>query len=79
MKGFEVLGLDGVLAENGFAGSYRSAHELSGTELFTIPLADTAVKRWGSPYLHIHRADFISVWKKRSVRAVPTLFVSTQM
>ena len=62
MKVFEVLGLDGVLAENGFRPEAIEARMgLSGTQLFTIPLADTAVKRWGSPYLHIHRADFISV------------------
>ncbi len=65
MKVFEVLGLDGVLAENGFRPEAIEARMgLSGTELFTIPLADTAVKRWGSPYLHIHRADFISVLEK---------------
>ena len=54
MKVFEVLGLDGVLAENGFRPEAIEARMgLSGTELFTIPLADTAVKRWGvalSPY-----------------------------
>ena len=65
MKVFEVLGLDGVLAENRFRPEAIEARMgLSGTELFTIPLADTAVKRWGAPYLHIHRADFISVLEK---------------
>ena len=53
------------MAENGFRPEAIEARMgLSGTELFTIPLADTAVKRWGAPYLHIHRADFISVLEK---------------
>ena len=62
MKVFEALGVDDLLAENGFFPEAIEARMgLSGTELFTIPLADTAVKRWGSPYLHVHRADLISV------------------
>lgn len=32
----------------------------SGMTLFTIPLADEAVARWGAPYLHSHRADYIA-------------------
>lgn len=32
----------------------------SGRQIFTIPLASSAVARWGAPYLHIHRADYIA-------------------
>jgi salicylate hydroxylase len=62
MKVFENLRLDGALADIGFRPEAIEARMgLSGRQLFTIPLADMAVNRWGAPYLHIHRADFISV------------------
>jgi len=32
----------------------------SGRPVFDIPLVQTAKKRWGALYLHIHRADYIS-------------------
>ena len=62
MRVFQALGLDEALADIAFrpaAIEARMGH--SGRELFTIPLADAAVKRWGAPYLHIHRADYIAV------------------
>ncbi|MEU6181540.1 FAD-dependent monooxygenase [Streptomyces coeruleorubidus] len=31
----------------------------SGRHVFRIELAETAVRRWGAPYLHVHRADLI--------------------
>lgn len=33
---------------------------VSGRPVFDIPLAQASVKRWGAPYLHIHRADYIT-------------------
>ena len=33
----------------------------SGLELFNIPVANAAIKRWGAPYLHIYRADYIAL------------------
>ena len=33
----------------------------SGRKVFTIPLAAEAVRRWGAPYLHVHRADLLDV------------------
>lgn len=33
----------------------------SGRTVFTIPLAAEAVRRWGAPYLHVHRADLLEV------------------
>lgn len=43
----------------------------SGLGLFTIPLAEAAIERWGSPYIHIHRADYISVLKTALLSAAP--------
>jgi salicylate hydroxylase len=31
----------------------------SGRRVFRIELAETAVRRWGAPYLHVHRADLL--------------------
>jgi salicylate hydroxylase len=31
----------------------------SGRSIFTIPLAQYSLQRWGAPYLHLHRADYI--------------------
>ena len=62
MKVFAALGLDAELAETAFRPvAIEARMGLSGLELFHIPLAEHAVKRWGAPYLHIHRADYIAV------------------
>ena len=62
MKVFEALGLDMALAEIGFRPQAIEARMgRSGLQLFNIPLAEAALARWGSPYLHIHRADYIAV------------------
>ncbi len=62
MKVFAALGLDAALAETAFRPlAIEARMGRSGQELFHIPLAEHAVKRWGAPYLHIHRADYIAV------------------
>ena len=62
MKVFEALGLQDALAEIAFRPEAIEARMgQSGLELFNIPLAEAAIARWGAPYLHIHRADYISV------------------
>ncbi|MBF2754637.1 MAG: FAD-dependent monooxygenase, partial [Gammaproteobacteria bacterium AqS3] len=62
MKVFRALRLDDALAEIGFRPEAIEARMgRSGLELFRIPLAQASVRRWGAPYLHIHRADYISV------------------
>lgn len=62
MKVFEALGLQDALAEIAFRPEAIEARMgRSGLPLFNIPLADDAVARWGAPYLHIHRADYIAV------------------
>ena len=61
MKVFEALGIDDLIAERAFRPEYIEARMgQSGRQIFTIPLANESIKRWGSPYYHIHRADYIS-------------------
>ncbi|WOR16166.1 FAD-dependent monooxygenase [Hyphomonas sp. FCG-A18] len=62
MKVYRKLGLEDALVERGFvpeAAEIRLGE--SGQRLFAFPLAAEAEKRWGAPYLHIHRADLIDV------------------
>lgn len=33
----------------------------SGTQLFSIPMGEAAERRYGAPYLHVHRADLMTV------------------
>ena len=62
MKVFAALGLDAALAETAFRPlAIEARMGRSGLELFHIPLAEHALKRWGAPYLHIHRTDYIAV------------------
>lgn len=60
MKVLEVLGVADRIAETAF---YPEAIEArmgeSGRYIFSIPLGDYSIKRWGSPYTHIHRSDYI--------------------
>ena len=64
MKVFEALGLADALAEAGFRpDGIELRMGVSGRRLIRAPLGDTATKRWGSPYLHLHRADLIGVLK----------------
>ncbi|MEL7231949.1 MAG: FAD-dependent monooxygenase, partial [Pseudomonadota bacterium] len=39
--------------------------------LFRVPLDAAALQRWGAPYLHIHRADYIAVLAKALRQADP--------
>ena len=62
MKVFAALGLDAALAETAFRPlAIEARMGRSGMELFQIPLADHAIKRWGAPYLNIYRVDYIAV------------------
>ncbi len=61
MRVFRALGLEAEIARNAFAPDAIEARMgETGRTLFTIPLSDAAQQRWGAPYLHIHRADYIA-------------------
>ncbi|MEL7130183.1 MAG: FAD-dependent monooxygenase [Pseudomonadota bacterium] len=64
MKVFKRLGLDQALANAGFApDAIELRMGISGMDLIRAPLGTIAMRRWGAPYLHIHRADLISILK----------------
>ena len=61
MKVFNALGIEDLIAKNAFRPAAIEARMgKSGRHIFTIPLAQQAIDMWGAPYLHIHRADYIS-------------------
>ncbi len=65
MKVFEALGMSNALAANAFRPeSIETRMGISGRYIFKIPLADRAIKNWGSPYLHIYRPDYIEALLK---------------
>lgn len=62
MKVFGALGLTTDFDEFGFRPeSIEGRMGKSGLPLFSIPLAEMAIERWGAPYVHIHRADYIAL------------------
>lgn len=61
MKVFEALGIAHKLSRDAFEPkAIECRMGESGMTLFNVPLGEKARRRWGSPYLHIHRADYIS-------------------
>ena len=61
MKVLRALGLDTAVMDRAFQPvAIEARMGQSGRSVFEIPLAEASVKRWGAPYLHIHRADYIA-------------------
>mgnify|MGYP000017630489 CR=1 FL=1 len=61
MKVFQALGLDADIARDAFAPTaLETRMGETGQQIFRVPLGALAVQRWGAPYLHIHRADYIT-------------------
>jgi salicylate hydroxylase len=62
MKVLRALGVEQAIAA---IASRPDALELrlgrSGRKVFSIPLGEKAEKRYGAPYLHVHRADLVEV------------------
>jgi len=72
MKVFKALGIETFIAEKAFQPEAIQARMgVSGLEVFNIPLAAQAVKRWGAPYLHIHRADYIEALRDALNKQAP--------
>jgi salicylate hydroxylase len=61
VKVLRALKLDTAVSERAFKPTAIEARMgETGREIFNIPLAAQSITRWGAPYLHIHRADYIS-------------------
>ena len=59
-RALEGLGLLSAVSERAVRPQAAVMRDgLTGFEILRIPLADAAEKRWGAPYLHIHRADLL--------------------
>lgn len=64
MRVMQALGLEAELRRTAFEPErIEMRFGESGKTIFTIPLKDKAIDRWGAPYLHIHRADLISIFE----------------
>ncbi|WP_300392614.1 FAD-dependent monooxygenase [Henriciella sp.] len=76
MKVIDALGLSEAIRTVAFE---PEALELrlgqSGRRVFSIPAGEAARKRWGAPYLHIHRADLLGVLEQ-AVRSDPNAVIS---
>jgi len=65
MKVLRALKLDEEIMSQAFEPEAIEARMgVSGRMVFDIPLAEHSIERWGAPYLHIHRADYVSVLAK---------------
>ncbi len=65
MKIFGALGVDDRIRATAFEPErIETRMGEGGMTLFTIPLATAAQHRWGAPYLHSHRADYIAALKE---------------
>ena len=72
MRVFRALGLEAGIARNAFAPEAIEARMgETGRTLFDIPLGPSAEDRWGAPYLHIHRADYIEALRAALVARAP--------
>ncbi|MGB0922474.1 MAG: FAD-dependent monooxygenase [Alphaproteobacteria bacterium] len=73
MKIFQALGVEDKIRANAFQPeAIETRMGESGITLFTIPLARQAITRWGAPYLHIHRADYIAALAECLTAAAPS-------
>ena len=71
VKVLDALGLAGPLRAAAFAPEAVEVRDgASGRLLMRTPLGEAAVRRWGAPYLQVHRADLQALLLE-AVRACP--------
>ena len=69
MKVFEKLGISEALKKAAFAPNALEARlGEDGRKVFSVPIE---ARRWGGPYLTIHRADYIEVLKSQVLKQSP--------
>ena len=72
MKIFQALGIDNLILEKAFRPqAIELRMGVSGRTIFNVPLSGQAVQRWGAPYLHIHRADYIAALRTSLMTRAP--------
>ncbi|MBT8148825.1 MAG: FAD-binding protein [Pseudomonadales bacterium] len=72
MRVFQALGVADQIAAHAFVPKALEARMgRSGRRLFRLPLAKRVEKNWRAPYLHIHRADYISALTKALLVLAP--------
>lgn len=65
VKGLAGLGVaEAVLAVSSQPQTLEMRIGRTGEKVFSIPIAKDARKRYGAPYLHVHRADLIEILKR---------------
>ena len=72
MKVYEKLDISSRLSEKAF---HPEALEMrmgkTGERIFSIPMREEAERRWGAPYLNIHRADLIAALSETLAARAP--------
>ena len=62
MKVYQKLGLDEIIRKASFEPqAIESRNGKTGRDIFKVPLRRNAVQRWGAPYFHIYRPDYIQL------------------
>jgi salicylate hydroxylase len=81
MKVLSALGLQNQITAKAFCPeAIETRMGISGTTIFNIPLTAHSIDKWGAPYLHIHRADYIAVLVAAlQVRAPEALRLNAQL
>ena len=75
-KVFAKLGILNKLIQKSFSPlAIEMRQGINGKQIFSIPLDSTALKRWGTPYLHCHRADLINVLSLELEQRAPNSLV----
>ena len=71
-KVFAKLGILNKLIQKSFSPQAIEMRQgINAKKIFSIPLDNTAEKRWGAPYLHCHRADLIEVLSSELAQGSP--------
>ena len=72
MRVMRALGLEDALHSRGFRPDALEARMgRSGRRIFRIELDEDRQRRWGAPYLHIHRAALVDVLRRALVQRAP--------
>ncbi len=72
MQVFQALGLAEKIVAAGFlpqAAEMRDGG--TGNVIFSTPLGHAATHRWGAPYVHIHRADLLTILADAVAKHMP--------